>query len=257
MGRSERGVRRLPPEVVRETARSFSFPDPRRAEPEGLLAYGGDLSPERLIAAYARGIFPWYEDPPILWFSPDPRVVLVPSQVRINRTLAKNLRRGRFTVRFDSAFRAVVEACARAPRPDQAGTWITDEMVEAYCSLHALGLAHSVESWQQGQLVGGIYGVSLGAAFFGESMFSRRGDASKVALVHLCRHIDALGFAFLDCQAPTPHTSRMGAVEWSRDAFLDALDRALEQPTLCGRWSSGDVEKSGRVQRNEESGEQP
>lgn len=245
VGPSERGVRLLRPEIIREVARAHPFPDPRRATPEGLLAYGGDLTPERLLAAYAQGVFPWYEDPPILWFSPDPRVVLLPSRVRIGRTLSKNLRRARFEVRFDSAFRAVIEACAAAPRVDQAGTWITNDMIEAYCALHALGFAHSVESWQGDELVGGIYGVSLGAAFFGESMFARRSDASKVALVHLVQHIDALGFEFLDCQAPTPHTSRLGAVDWPREEFLYVLARALDTPTLCGRWSPDDIEDFG------------
>jgi leucyl/phenylalanyl-tRNA--protein transferase len=221
---------------LRELTRAFPFPDPREGSAEGLLAYGGDLLPERLIAAYAQGIFPWYEEDPILWFSPDPRMVLLPSELQINRTLRKNLARKRYEVRMDSDFRGVIEACAEAPRPGQRGTWITDDMLAAYCELHALGVAHSCEAWLEDELVGGIYGVSLGLAFFGESMFARSSDASKVALVHLVRQLDAWGFHFLDCQAHTPHTERLGAREWPRDDFLDALGRALDAPTRLGSW---------------------
>jgi len=237
VGLRETDVRNLAPSVLRDLVRSNPFPDPRRASADGLLAYGGDLVPERLVAAYAQGIFPWYDRPPILWFSPDPRVVLVPSDLRINRTLAKNLRRARYAVRFDTDFRGVIEACARVPRPGQRGTWITTDMIEAYVALHELGFAHSVESWRGDELVGGVYGVSLGAVFFGESMFALAADASKIVFVHLVRHIEAHGFHFLDCQAPTPQTTRLGAVAWSRDRFLDALARALEVPTRYGRWS--------------------
>lgn len=215
---------------------AYPFPDPREGSAEGLLAYGGDLRPERLLSAYAQGIFPWYEEDPILWFSPDPRMVLLPAELRIDRTLRKNLRRGRYEMRMDTDFRGVIAACAETPRPGQRGTWITNDMLEAYCQLHALGFAHSCESWLDGELVGGIYGISLGRAFFGESMFARASDASKVALVHLVRQIEAWGFDFLDCQAHTPHTERLGAREWPRDVFLDALERALEAPTRRGQW---------------------
>ena len=221
----------------RQRVRAFPFPDPREAGPDGLLAWGGDLVPERLVAAYAQGVFPWYDSEPILWYSPDPRTVLLPTELVVGRTLRKNLRRRRFEIRLDSDFRAVIEACARAPRPEQAGTWITDDMRRAYCALHELGLAHSAEAWQDGELVGGVYGVSLGAAFFAESMFARRSDASKVALVHLVRQIEAWDFRFLDCQVHTPHSERMGACRWSRERYLDALQRALERPTRRGRWT--------------------
>ena len=237
MGDSADGVRLLPPEILRDLVRSHPFPDASRASKEGLLAYGGDLEPDRLLAAYAQGIFPWFDSPPILWFSPDPRVVLLPPDLRINRTLAKNLRRGRYEIRFDTAFREVIEACAAVPRPGQEGTWITEEMIGAYCALFEIGFAHCAEAWFEGELVGGVYGISLGAAFFGESMFARRSDASKVAFVHLVRHIEEQGFHFLDCQAPTPHTTRLGAVAWPRAEFLDALARALEVPTRYGRWT--------------------
>ena len=237
VGQSEHVEHMLPPEILHELACANAFPDPRRAPADGLLGYGGDLSPERLLAAYTQGIFPWYDEAPILWFSPDPRVVLLPEDLRINRTLAKNLRRDRFEIRFDTAFGEVIEACSQAPRPGQEGTWITAEMIEAYCALHELGFAHSVEAWQADELVGGVYGISLGAAFFGESMFARRSDASKVAFVHLVRHIQAQGCHFLDCQAATSHTTRLGAVPWPREAFLEKLECALSLPTRYGPWS--------------------
>jgi leucyl/phenylalanyl-tRNA--protein transferase len=212
------------------------FPDPAGADAYGLLAYGGDLNPERLVSAYAHGVFPWYESGPILWFSPDPRMVLLPAELRVNRSLRKNLARRRFEVRMDSAFEDVIRSCAEVPRPDQSGTWVTPDMIEAYCRLHELGLAHSVESWREGQLVGGVYGVSLGAAFFGESMFARQSDASKVAFVHLVHQIERWGFHFLDCQVYTEHTARLGAKPWPRARFLQELSTALEAPTRRGPW---------------------
>jgi leucyl/phenylalanyl-tRNA--protein transferase len=217
--------------------RAFPFPDPREARRDGLLAYGGDLHPARVLAAYAQGIFPWYDERPILWFSPDPRTVLRLGDLRINRTLQKNLRRGGFEVRLDTAFTDVINACATAPRAGQSGTWITDEMIEAYIALHGLGFAHSIESFEDGELVGGIYGLSLGRAFFGESMFARRSDASKVAFVQLVRQLSSWGFDFLDCQAHTHNTEALGATEWARDHFLDALSLALESPTRRGPWT--------------------
>ena len=227
----------MQPEELRALARALPFPDPREADDHGLLGYGGDLGPERLLAAYAQGVFPWYEDDPVLWFSPDPRMVLVPGELRVNRTLAKNLRRGRYELRFDTAFEQVIRACAEVPRPEQQGTWITDDMLEGYTKLHELGFAHSAEAWESGELVGGVYGVSLGAAFFGESMFATRSDASKVALVTLARTLASWGFHFLDCQVPNEHTERLGAREWPRDDFLRALDVALETPTRQGSWT--------------------
>jgi leucyl/phenylalanyl-tRNA--protein transferase len=234
--RTKEGERVLEPAALRRLIDDYPFPDPRDAEPEGLLAYGGDLLPERLLSAYAQGVFPWYESEPILWHSPDPRMVLLPEELRINRTLAKSLRRERFEVRSDSAFRQVIEACASTPRPGQRGTWITSEMIEAYCALHEMGFAHSVEAFSGDVLVGGVYGVSLGAAFFGESMFARQSEASKVAFVHLVRGIARMGFHFLDCQVHTEHTERLGARDWSRADFLSALERALGEPTRVGHW---------------------
>ncbi len=241
-----RQSRLVPPEFIAELSDQYPFPDPRSGSPDGLLAYGGDLEPSRLLAAYAQGLFPWYESPPILWYSPDPRALLFPESLRINRSLAKNLRRQRYTLAMDKDFRGVIEACAAAPRPGQSGTWINDDMIQAYCDLHELGFAHSAETYCEGELVGGIYGISLGAAFFGESMFSRRSDASKVALVGLVDRMRAWGFRVLDCQAHTEHTERLGAVLWSRSAFLDLLAEALEAPTRCGPWDPVALEESGR-----------
>jgi len=230
----------LPASVLRALVDACPFPDPKEASEEGLLAYGGDLVPERLLAAYAQGVFPWYDADPILWFTPDPRVVIRPAGLRVNRSLRKNLRRRRFQLRMDTAFRQVIEACARAERPGQGGTWINADMLEAYCELHRLGFAHSVEAWRGDALAGGIYGVSLGGVFFGESMFAAQSDASKVALVYLVRQIEAWGFAFLDCQAPTEHTDRLGAEPWPRERFLSELASALDRPTRVGAWRFDD-----------------
>ena len=226
----------MQPEELQRIVRSVPFPDVESADDHGLLAYGGDLRPERLISAYARGIFPWYEKDPILWFSPDPRMVLEFGDLRVNRTLAKNLRRGRYEVRLDTAFERVIRACQAAPRAGQDGTWITDDLLAGFVRLHELGLAHSAEAWQGEELVGGLYGLSLGAAFFGESMFATRGDASKVAFATLVRQLAAWDFRFLDCQVHTEHTERLGARAWLRQDFQGALERALAVPTRRGKW---------------------
>ena len=221
---------------------SPTFPNPNEADADGLVAYGGDLSPRRLLTAYAQGLFPWPhgEAWPLLWFSPDPRTVLVPADLHVSRSLRKTLRRGVFTVRFDIAFDQVIHACAATKRPGQQGTWITPAMQHAYRVLHELGFAHSAEAWAEGQLVGGVYGVSLGAAFFAESMFTRRSNAAKVAFVHLARQLEAWGFHFIDCQMHSDHVERFGAVDWERPYFLTALARALRQPTRRGRWVPSD-----------------
>jgi leucyl/phenylalanyl-tRNA---protein transferase len=205
-------------------------------QPNGLLAVGGDLSPERLLDAYRRGIFPWYSaGDPILWWSPDPRMVLFPAELRITRSLAKVLRNKAYEVRFDTAFDAVMAACAE-PRPGQPGTWITPEIRAAYVRLHELGYAHSIETWIDGALAGGLYGVALGRMFYGESMFARVRDASKIALVHLARHLDAQGFGMIDCQMHTDHLASMGARELPRAEFLIGLKRLLDYPASVGRW---------------------
>ena len=180
-------------------------------EPEGLLAAGGDLSTKRLINAYQHGIFPWFsEGDPILWWSPNPRFVIYPERLKVSRSLRKTIRKELFDVRMDTAFADVLKACA-APRAQQAGTWITDDMFNAYLSMHKLGFAHSVECWQDNELVGGLYGIAMGKIFFGESMFSKKSDASKVALVHLCDHLKKKGFKLIDSQVHTPHMESMGA----------------------------------------------
>lgn len=220
---------------------AFAFPDPRAADRHGLLAYGGDLSPERLLSAYAQGVFPWYDEDPILWFSPDPRMVLRTESLRVSRSLAKQERRAPYAITMDEAFERVITACRETPRPGQSGTWINADMVAAYCRLHELGFAHSVEAWArneagQTRLVGGLYGVSLGHAFFGESMFAWAPDASKLAFVRLVRQLERWRFELVDCQVRTEHLARFGATEWTRDDFLLALDRALEGDTRVGRW---------------------
>ncbi len=213
------------------------FPPAEEAEPDGILAVGGDLRPERLLLAYSEGIFPWYEEGlPILWHSPDPRMVLETSALHVPRSLEKVLRKGLYEIRLDTAFRRVMEACAEMPRPGQDGTWITTEMLDAYEKLHKLGFAHSIEAWKGGELVGGLYGVSLGAAFFGESMFARASDASKVAFVSIARQLDRWGIGLIDCQVWTEHLERFGAEEWPRERYLDELSRALGAPTRKGPW---------------------
>lgn len=214
------------------------FPPPELAEPSGLLAVGGDLSPERLVLAYASGIFPWPAgDMPLLWHSPDPRWVIEPASLHVPRRLERVLRQRRYEVRWDADFDSVIAACAAVPRYGQCGTWITPEMRSAYRLLHERGYAHSIESWDEDGLAGGLYGVSLGGAFFGESMFTLRPDASKVALVTLVRTLGSRGFAFLDCQTHTPHVERLGARPWPREEFLERLGDALRQPTLRGPWT--------------------
>jgi len=215
-----------------------SFPPVELAltEPDGLLAVGGSLSPERLFDAYRHGIFPWYsEGQPILWWSPDPRSVLRPEQLKISRSLRKTLRRGDYEVTMDTAFKAVMESCA-APRPGQSGTWITEEMLEAYVQIHRLGLAHSVESWHEGELCGGLYGVAIGRAFFGESMFTRRSEASKVAFVHLVRQLEAWGYELIDCQMQTQHLDSLGAELMPRRTFVDRLSELCASPGGPSIW---------------------
>lgn len=214
------------------------FPPVEFASPEGLLAVGGDLRVERLLEAYRHGIFPWYnDDQPILWWSPDPRAVIFPHKLHVSRSLKRTIRLGGFTVTLDTRFRDVMHGCA-GPRPQypEGGTWITAEMVKAYVKLHELGYGHSVETWQEGRLVGGLYGVALGRIFFGESMFTRVPDASKVALVSLVRQLQTWGFRIFDCQQPSRHIKTLGAEDIPRSEFLDHLADALTQSDRRGRW---------------------
>ena len=209
-------------------------------DPNGLLAAGGDLSPGRLLDAYSRGIFPWFgEDDPLLWWSPDPRMVLFVDELHVSRSLRRVIRSGRFRVTLDTAFREVMDGCAE-PRADQAGTWITAEMLGAYARLASLGYAHSVEAWEGDQLVGGLYGVALGRVFFGESMFSRVSDASKVAFVHLVRQLARWAVPLIDCQMSTSHLASLGAREIPRAAFVERLRGLVRQPPVAGPWRFDD-----------------
>ena len=215
------------------------FPPVEKAlkSPNGLLCAGGDLTAGRLLAAYSRGIFPWFsEGDPILWWSPDPRMVLFPEELKVSRSLRKAVARGSFEIRMDTAFQSVMQACAE-PRDGQAGTWIVPEIVEAYTRLHEMGFAHSVESWRDGVLVGGLYGMALGRAFFGESMFAREADASKVALVRLVARLRERDFTVVDCQQNTAHLASLGAREIPRAAFSQLLQESIQYPLSGASWS--------------------
>ncbi len=223
---------------VYQLSEDLAFPSPHLASKEGLLAVGGDLTRTRLLLAYSQGIFPWYsENEPILWWSPDPRLVLYPDELKVSRSLSKLIKKGAYTVTVDRAFEQVINECARVRLENQEGTWIVDEMVTAYCDLHQSGFAHSVEAWEDSRLAGGLYGVSLGCCFFGESMFTRVSNASKVAFVSLVQHLRSLNFALIDCQVTTGHLTRFGAREISRARYLKELKEALKSPTLRGKWA--------------------
>jgi len=233
-------MRGLAPYWIDPRGNHFVFPDVNLAleEPDGLLAIGGDLKPRRLIAAYRHGIFPWYnDDQPVLWWAPNPRTVLFPDKLKISRSLQKTLRKQAFNVTLDRAFNEVITACGQ-PREGEAqpGTWITPEMKQAYLSLHTLGYAHSVECWQDGQLIGGLYGVAIGRVFFGESMFTRRNDASKVAFVALVQQLERWGFGVIDCQIHSPHLESLGAEAISRERFSTLLDDFCERPGPMQAW---------------------
>jgi leucyl/phenylalanyl-tRNA--protein transferase len=223
------------------------FPDVSLAErePNGLLAVGGDLSPQRIINAYLQGIFPWFsEGEPILWWSPDPRTVLFPEQIKTSRSLRKTLKKQLFSVSFDRDFQSVINACAQ-PRDNSPGTWLLPEMIEAYHQQHELGLAHSVEVWQDERLVGGLYGMAIGGVFFGESMFSRVPDSSKIALVHLSRTLQAWGFKLIDCQVYTQHLASLGAKEIPRETFRRYLSQWCGLPGRPGSWSGTPMARPG------------
>ena len=214
-------------------------------EPNGLLCAGGDLTPQRLVMAYLKGIFPWYSPgEPILWWSPDPRMVLFPAEFKLSRSLRKTLRKANYRVRLDTRFKAVIEACARTSRKDQAGTWITPEIQAAYVKLHELGYAHSVETWLDDRLVGGLYGIAIGKMFYGESMFAHATDASKIALAHLVRFLADNGFGLIDCQMNTAHLASLGAREIPRSEFTGHLRRLTAIPPLCGRWAADAATRS-------------
>lgn len=216
----------------------FTFPDPSQAEKPGILCSGGNLSPGMLLSAYRQGIFPWFSDgDPLLWWSPDPRFVIFPDSLHVSASMKKLIKKEKFRLTLDSDFPAVINACKNSERPGQAGTWIQDDMLEAYLELHRLGWAHSVEVWSEGRLAGGLYGISLGSAFFGESMFSHVSDASKTALILLAWRLVDEGFTMIDSQVKTPHVARMGGVEISREAYLKLLGESLKKPDLRGNWA--------------------
>jgi leucyl/phenylalanyl-tRNA--protein transferase len=222
------------------TQTPFPRPDSALVEPNGLLAAGADLSPERLRAAYRQGIFPWFgPGEPILWWSPNPRMVLVPDEFRLSRSLTKRLRRRDYEVRVDTAFESVMRACAE-PRPGQRGSWIVEEMIQAYCRLHALGFAHSVETWSGGELVGGLYGVAIGRMFYGESMFTRISDASKIAFAHLVAQLRRWDFGLIDCQMETAHLASLGARLIARQEFMSRLELLVNLPGVSGQWRFDD-----------------
>jgi len=213
------------------------FPPPTLARKDGLLAVGGDLEPDRLLLAYRMGIFPWYSNgDPILWWSPDPRLVLYPEEINVSRSLRRVIRKAVFRTTLDTAFERVIRECVKVRQEKDEGTWITPDMIAAYCRLHQAGFAHSVEAWCGSLLAGGLYGVSLGGCFFGESMFTRRTNASKVALVALAEQLNAASFRLIDCQVPSDHLIGLGARQVPRDIFLDQLKGALAAPTVKGKW---------------------
>ncbi|RLA76208.1 MAG: leucyl/phenylalanyl-tRNA--protein transferase [Epsilonproteobacteria bacterium] len=217
--------------------RDLIFPNPRYASTEGLLAYGGDLSPDRLLTAYRKGIFPWFNsDDPILWWSPDPRLLLYPDQFKMQKSFRRVLRNGGFVVKFDHTFEEVIRLCGAVPRNGQKGTWLTKEMQEAYIILHEMGFAHSVEVYLQEELVGGLYGIAMGKAFFGESMFSLKDNASKIAFKALSDVLGLRGYDFIDCQVSNEHLLRLGATLVPRGSFLNALDESLTKSSDLGSW---------------------
>jgi len=223
------------------------FPDHRYATDDGLLALGGDLSPERLLLAYRKGIFPWYNPgEPILWWSPNPRCVLFPNDFQASRSLRKAIRKQQFSFTFDNCFCDVIEKCA-GPRPDGPGTWITQDMKNAYIKLHDLGYAHSVETWKDGELVGGLYGISLGEIFFGESMFSAVSDASKAAMNYLVSCLSEWGYKLIDCQITSSHLISLGAQEIPRDQFIDIIESATRTKSIIGSWACRQPENSNQT----------
>ncbi len=224
---------RLPDECI--------FPPPELADDNGLIAVDGDLSEQRILTAYSMGIFPWYsEGDPILWWSPDPRLVLFPHDFKIARSLRQTMNRNQFTVTLDNAFEEVIKNCATVHRKCDGGTWITDEMLDAYIGLHKSGFAHSVEAWHKGKLVGGLYGLSLGSVFFGESMFTRKSNASKVAFASLVNQLIKWDFSLIDCQVTTPHLQSLGAREIPRSEFLNLIKDGLTSSTTKGKWGITD-----------------
>ena len=217
----------------------FPFPSVDKASPEGIVAMEGNLSPGMLLSAYKQGIFPWYsKGEPILWLSPNPRMVLFPKNIHISKSMARTFKKGRFTFSMDNQFREIITTCGGISRTQEDGTWITLEMEEAYAHLHKLGWGHSLEVWEDNELVGGLYGLSIGSVFFGESMFSKKTDASKAAFIVLAQTLGDLGFTMIDCQLYTPHLESLGAVKIGRKEYLELLNKGLESKTHRGNWQN-------------------
>jgi len=222
---------------IYQLGRNIIFPPVSEAEPSGILAVGGDLSPERLLEAYRQGIFPWYsEDDPIIWWSPDPRFALRPDEVKVSKSMRQVLNRETFEFTMDRCFGRVMHECS-LPRKHEKGTWINSDMIESYTRIHEMGYAHSVEAWQDGELAGGLYGISLGGAFFGESMFTRVSNASKAAFITLARNLERLNFDIIDCQVYTEHLESLGAMDYDRDLFISMVNESLEKETVRGDWN--------------------
>lgn len=223
---------------VYQLPEALIFPDPELANPDGIIALGGDLSAERILLAYENGIFPWFSsNEPILWWSPNPRMVLYPAKVKVSKSMKQVLRSNKFSCTFDQDFETVIRSCAKTrPKQDNVWAWLTEEMIQAYLRLHQLGFAHSVEVWQNNEIVGGLYGVSLGGVYFGESMFSKVSNSSKVGFITLVRKLEALNFGLIDCQVHTNHLESLGAEEITRTAFLAELEDELQKPTFRGSW---------------------
>ncbi|WP_372365461.1 leucyl/phenylalanyl-tRNA--protein transferase [Candidatus Uabimicrobium sp. HlEnr_7] len=226
--------------MVRYLLPNSSFPDPAEADENGLVAIGGRLTTRTLIEAYKKGIFPWFNYPPILWYSLCPRMVLLPQELYVGRTLRNSIRKQRFTITLDTSFRKVISSCARKKRPDQNGTWINKDMINAYSRLHTSGYAHSCEAWLDDKLVGGLYGISLGRAFYGESMFANESDASKIAFVYLVKQLQKWKFHIIDCQMETDHLTRFGAKLYKREIFQATLQKALQYTTKKEKWKFDD-----------------
>ena len=230
----------------------IDFPPAWLARSDGLLCIGGDLKPQRLILAYQNGIFPWFsENEPILWWSPDPRLVLFPRDIKISRSLKKSIRKHQFSITFDQAFEETIRACAAPRGGEEDGTWLMEEMIEAYVTLHHMGIAHSVETWSQGKLVGGLYGLSLGKSFFGESMFHTQTDASKAALAFLANHLACHNFDLIDCQITSDHLLSLGAREIPRQTFLKILKRSVHANVDPTPWNIHSTLKCPKGDPNE------
>jgi len=224
--------------LIEKLGRAYIFPNPRYASDEGLLAYGGDLNPNRVLSAYKKGIFPWYsQNDPILWWSPNPRLVIYPENFKMSKSFRRVLRNGNYSVRFDTKFDEVIDYCSKVKRPEQDGTWITDEIIKAYRELHNMGFAHSVEAYDGDELIGGLYGISMGKVFCGESMFSLKSNGSKIALKGLCDTLFKEAYNFIDCQMPTEHLISLGGEVLKRDIFLDELEESLVGGIDIGSWS--------------------